>query len=457
MSLGADILLKIRSTFESKPVEEATEKTEELGRASDKAGKDTSGGMNVMAAATALMTGNINGAIAAIAPLVEKLKVLKTSLTSMTLFGALFATLAMGFKAMRDAADAAAQRLAGIKGDNLRNEITSTAEAYDKLKTSMDAATAKDDAILEHNQAMIEANKRLSLSINEISKQRELASAKDDDERRVIENKYKGKADQISGMSDQEKENASLQRSIELENDINAKIQAVEERKREATSQAEKALKQSQNNSSTAREKIGYMSMAGGTTSFDTWSGIALKSGADTDTAIKEFGEADEDIKKLEIQKESVRRARDVAQKNRDAGSRERTATSMATSLASSDIQKDITKKTEIKRLEDEKEYLNRQQKEAEERFGGSKDSAVRSRDIEKREMDMSLTVRSGYLKKGDKKGSARATAEYLQAQADFEASERRLQEVTADAARTIKGYERRINLIEEQIKRVGQ
>ena len=65
MSLGADILLKIRSTFESKSVEEAKKKTEEFGKATDKAGKDASSGMNVMAAATALMQGNVNAAIGA--------------------------------------------------------------------------------------------------------------------------------------------------------------------------------------------------------------------------------------------------------------------------------------------------------------------------------------------------------------------------------------------------------
>lgn len=457
MGLGADILLKIRSTFESKPVEEAKKKTEELGKTAEKSGKDASGGMNVMAAATAGMTGNVNGAIAAIAPMIEKLKILKLSLTQLALVGAAAGALVALFKAMKDRAEAAAQAMAGIKNDNLRNEINSTAEAYDKLKQSMDDATAKGDAMLEYNQAMIDANKRLSLSLNDISKQRELNSAKTDDERRLIENKYKGKADEISGMSEREKENASLQRSIEAENEINQKIQEAEKRKREAVRQAEESSKQARNNSATGRSKMGFFSAVVGLDRYSAWDGQAKKAGESTDKAITEFGEADADIKRLQDQKEALRRSREIAQKNRDAADRERTAARMGGNREASDIQIEVSNKAERKRLEDEKDDLNRQQKEAEERFGVDKDSAVRSRDKEKREMDMSYGVRDSYRKKSDKKGTGRATADYMKAQAEFEAADKRVQAVTEDAARKIKGYERRMAVIEENIKRIGQ
>lgn len=453
---ASEIWIKIKTSLESKPIEEAKKKTEELGKTAQKAGQESSSGMNVMGAATALMTGNFNGAVAAIAPLIEKIKGFKGSMTILTALGGLVAALALLFKTLRDAADAAAQRLAGIKGDNLRNEITSTAEAYDKLKTSMDAATAKDDAILEHNQAMIDANKRLSLSINEISKQRELASAKDDDERRVIENKYKGKAEQISGMSDQEKENASLQRSVELENDINAKIQAAEERKREATAQAEKALQQSQNSSSTARSKIGYMSMYGGTKSFDTWSGISQKSGADADTAIKEFGEADADIEKLKAQRESVKRSREVAQKNRDASSRERIAASMATGREASDVQRDISNKAAKSALQSRLDLNEKAQTSAEERFKPMMESASRNKDVQNKEASEARKVAESYRQKGDRKGYAKALQEFSRENAEAQAASKALTELTIQATTTIKALKTQAENLQDQMKRIG-
>lgn len=455
MSLGADILLKIRSTFESKPVDEAKKKTEELGKASSKAGTDASGGMNVMAAATALMTGNVNGAIAAIAPMIEKLKVLKLSLTSLTLVGAAIGALVALFKAMKERAEAAALAMAGIKGDNLRNEINSTAEAYDKLKQSMDDTTAKGDAMLEYNQAMIDANKRLSLSLNEISKQRDLNNAKTDDERRLIENKYKGKADEISGMSEREKDNASLQRSIEAENEINQKIQDAEERKREATRQAEEALKQSRNASSVSRKKIGVWEGLTGK-QFGTWDGIAKSASESTDKAIGEFGEADADVKRLQDQKDALRRSRELAQKNREAADLERKAASMGTNRESSDIQTDMSKKAAREDLQSKINASEAEMERLNEKFGAQKDSLSRNASKEKRDETMARDVLAQYQKKGDRKGIARAQQEVIKESAEAEAAAKALEEIGFEAVRVIKGLKKQIEVLQEQMKRIG-
>jgi hypothetical protein len=462
MSLGADILLKIRSTFESKPLEEAKKKTEDMGKTADKAGKDAASGMNVMAAATALMQGNVNGAIGAIAPLIEKLKVLKLSLTQLTLVGALVGTLVAAFKSFRDAADAAAQRMAGIKMDNLRNEITSTAEAYDKLKASQEAATAKGDALLEHNQAMIEANKRLSLSINEISKQRELSTAKTDEERRVIENRYKSNAENISGSSEQDKENAALQRSMQRESEIEDHIKAAEARKQEAIDQAAQALKQSQKQSNVARSKIGFMSMVGGTTGYDTWSGMAKQSGSSTDAAIKEAGEADSDIQKLRDEKEALRRKRELDTKNRDAANRERTASKMATSNEATAIQSDIAAKEEEARRRSKKDSLqseydakNQQYSSAAERFGVEQTAKERNADIQSREYKDSLKVSDSYRKKGDRKGQNAADQAALQEKAEAEAAAKAVAEVIQRSANTLSNFKAQMEAIKEQMKRL--
>ena len=457
MGLGADILMKIRTMFDSKPIDEAKKKTEDLGKTTAAAGKDASGGMNVMAAATAIMTGNINGAIAAIAPMIEKLKVLKLSLTQLTLVGAAIGALVALFKSMKDRAEAAAQAMAGIKNDNLRNEINSTAEAYDKLKQSMDDATAKGDAMLEYNQAMIDANKRLSLSLNDISKQRELNSAKTDDERRLIENKYKGKSDEISGMSEREKENASLQRSIEAENEINRKLQEAEDRKREAVAQAESASKSAQNASATGRGKIGWFSALAGLDRYSKWDGIAKDAGASTDKAITEFGEADADVKRLQDQKEALRRNREIAQKNRDAADRERTAARMGTTRESSDIQTDMANKSERERLQAEIDAKNRQQEEVEERFDSMKSSAARGYDKEKREASMAEGVAELYRKKGDRNGYDRALQAVAKESAEAEEAYKSMEAVAQEAAGVIASLKREIQMLQEQMKRIGQ
>lgn len=459
---AAEILLKIRSTFESKPIDEAKKKTEEMGKTSEKAGQDAASGMNVMAAATALMQGNVNGAIGAIAPLIEKLKVLKLSLTQLTLAGALIGTLVAAFKSFRETMDNAAQRMAGIKMDNLRNEITATAEAYDKLKASQEAATAKGDALLDHNQAMIEANKRLSLSLNEIAKQRELSSAKTDDERRTIENRYKANAEQITGVSDQDKENAAMQRSIEKENELDAKLKAAEARKQEANNQARESLKQTQRYTNTARKGIGFWSMSGGGGQYNLYSELAKDSGSVTDTAIKESAEADADIQRIKEEKEALRRSRELQAKNRDAAERERTAAKMATSNESSSIQRDIAAKEEEARKKAQKDSLqaeydakNQQYAAASERFGVEKESKSREAAIQRREYQESLKVVESYRKKGDRKGLKVAEQAALQEKAEAEAAEKALMEVGQQAVTTLANIKAQMDALKEQMKRI--
>jgi hypothetical protein len=353
--------------------------------------------------------------------------------------------------------------MAGIKMDNLRNEITSTAEAYDKLKASQESSTAKNDAMLEYNQAMIEANKRLSLSINEISKQRELSTAKTEEERKVIENRYKANAEQITGASEKDKENASMQRSIEQENEVDNKLKAAEARKQEAIAQAQNALSQSQNQSKVARSKIGFMSMIGGTTGFDTWNSMAKNSGASTDTAIKEAGEADTDIQRLQEEKESIRRKRALDAKNRDAASRERTAGSMATSRESSDIQAEIAakateaqKKIESERIQSLIEDKNKQYDSANERFGTNKASLSRNADVQQREYKDSVKVVESYRKKGGGKGLKGAEAAALQEKAEAEAAAKALLEVGQQAAATLSNIKAQMEALKEQLKRLG-
>jgi hypothetical protein len=389
--------------------------------------------------------------------MIEKLKVLKLSLTSLTLVGAAGAALVSLFKAMGERAEAAAQALANIKGDNLRNEVTSTAEAYDKLKASMDEATAKGDAMLEYNQAMIDANKKLSLSINEISKQRELSSAKDDDERLLIENKYKGKADEISGMSEREKENASMQRSIELEQETDRKIQEAEERKREATQQAEKASKQAQNASSTGRGKIGFWSSLVGVDRFSQWNGIAKSAGESTSKAIGEYGEADADLQRLTSQKEAIRKNREVFQKNRMAGANERTAASMATGREASDIKTGIATKTSKEELQSKIDSSEAEMSSIEERFGAKKVSLSGRASREKQEETEARNVLAAYRKKGDKKGIARAEQAVIKESAEAEEAAKALEALGQEAARVINGIKMQVKAMQEQMKRIGQ
>jgi len=374
------------------------------------------------------------------------------------LVGALISAVVMAFKSFRDAAEQAALRIAGIKMDNLTNEVNKSAEAYDKLKQSMQDTVAKGDAMLQHDQAMIDANKRLSLSLLDIAKQRELSNAKDEDERRVIENKYKGKVDEVNAKGDQDKANTAMQRSIEKENQLNDQIKAAEERAQEAARQAEESLRQANRYSKTAKKSIGFGSfLIGGKGTFDAYSAEANKAMGVSDQSAKEYEEAQADIKKLQDEIEAGKREREVLRTNMAAASREKTASSMATTREGSDIQTDIANKSARSAKQQEIEEAKRRLKEAEERFGVEESSAKRNVDIQKREASAADSVRESYRKKGDKKGLAGATETYLREKAEAEAAQKSAEDIVQDAVRTIKRMKQSIENMEEQMKRIGQ
>jgi hypothetical protein len=456
MGLGADILLKIRSTFESKPVEEAKKKTEELGKTADKAGKDGQSGMNVMAAATALMTGNLNGALAAMGPLIEKLKVLKVSLTSITLVGALVGALVKLFTSIRDRAAEAVTSLEGFKADSYERQVAKIESAHARWDAANNKSLGIREAAHQFFIAEQDAYKQEALALNELAKQRELSNAASEDERKIIENKYKSRAEDITGSFDMKVGEKEKERLLQKAKDEEEKIRRNEQTINQKQELAKKRFSDAGEYTRMANEEAGswyYDSPA----KSKTYAGLSDNARGDYSKAMKDAEALRNENEQLKISAEQNRKMASVQDiKNRTIGVSKQAA-STATGREASDIQSDIANKAERKRLEDEKDALNRQQKDAEERFGVDKDSAARSKDTEKREMDMAYGVRDSYRKKGDKKGFEAATVSYFKEKAEYEAAEKRAQAVVEDAAKTIKGYSQRISGLEEQIKRIGQ
>lgn len=465
MSLGADILLKIRSTFESKPLEEAKKKTEELGKVTEKSGNDAASGMNVMAAATALMQGNVNGAIGAIAPLIEKLKVLKVSLLQLSLVGALLGALVTLFQSIRDRAAKAAEAVEMFRAEGFEREMKRVEDAHARW----DIANNKSLEIrkLSHDFFVAEqdAYKQEALAILELSKQRELSNATSEDERRIIENKFKGRADELSGVYDTkiaEQEQKRLeQKAVDDENKIAQNEKEIARLKAMSQEQFLKAGRYTELASSWSSGLTG-VSLTGGDSASDKEVKKAELARADSKKAMEE-------AKKREIENDALQRSAEQSRKDaklqalriRTQGfSRE--AATIATSREGSDIQSDIDKKaieagtrSERERIQAEIDAKEGKQQSAEERFGVQKDSLSRTANLKAREYKDSLRVVESYRKKGDSKGLMAAQEAATQADAAAEESSKALAAIGQQAVAALKRNKAEIDALKEQMKRI--
>lgn len=461
MSLGTDILLKIRSTFESKSVEEAKKKTEELGKTTEKAGKESSDGMNVMAAATALMTGNVNGAIAAIAPLIEKTKALKLSLTQMTLVGALIGALVALFKSIRDRAAEAAETLERFKADSFERQVARIEAAHAKW----DAANNKSLAIREASHQFFiaenDAYKQEALLINELAKQKELANAASEDERKIIENKFKGRADEISGAFDTRASEQEKKRLLQKAEDDKAKIAENEKLIAQKSSFAGKRWQDASSNINAANELSrgwgGTSFMPGGVTGSDKRLASADAAMADYKKMTQEINALRSENDLLKVSSEQNRKMAAIQEvKTRTLGVSGE-ASGLASGREASDIQAAIVKAAKQQDLQDKIDSNEQQQRSAEERFKPLTDSASRKKESLNREASEYGKVVESYRKKGDNKGVASSSREYERIRAAADASSKALDELTNQATATLKAYKDQSDALKEQMKRIGQ
>lgn len=194
MSVLSDIVLRIRSTFEKKPVEEATVAIDDLGKKSKDAGTSGAEGMDMMGTATAAMSGNLTGVATGVAQLASKVKLLGASMMQLSLVAAVLTMLVKLFQAISDRAEKMAEGLRSIKSGNVEAAIGRISKSYDDMREASDRANTSRDKLFDVNAQELEAIKNLELAQIELNKQKELGAAKTDEERAAIESKYKALA-----------------------------------------------------------------------------------------------------------------------------------------------------------------------------------------------------------------------------------------------------------------------
>jgi hypothetical protein len=461
MSLGADILLKIRSSFESKSVEEATKKTEELGKASDKAGKEASSGMNIMGAATALMQGNITGALTAIAPLVEKLKVLKITMTTISLAGTLLASVVALFKNMRDRAAEAAESLTRFKADSFERQVAKIEAAHGRWDAANNKSLAIREAAHQFFLAENDAYKQEALAINELAKQKELSNAASEDERKIIENKFKGRADAISGSFDSRASEQEKKRLLQKAADDEEKIRKNEEKIAEKTAFAKKRFQDAGDYVQQAnQDSLGWggIKLFGNSEDTSVTKKTALADAARAESA-KLFKEAEDKRNENEQLKISAEQSRKMAKvqdvKTRTIGiSRE--SSDIATTSESASIQKAIEDKQYKDILTSQLETNDQQQTAAEERFKPMVDAATRRRDIRVREASQSKAVVEQYRQKGGGKGLTEAAQVAQRAEVSANEAQQELIRIGQQMLNTMESFKKNGEVLREQMKRVG-
>lgn len=348
---AAEVLIKIRTFFEgsgSQQADASLQKTaaqaKKTGQEISQSGQKGSDGLNMMSVATAAMQGNMQAAANAAVPLLEKSKAAGLSLTQLSLAGAGLSAVIAGLKAMSEWADAAAQRVASIQMGNLTNQLNASAAAYEKLLDTMAKAEAQKDATLAYNNSMIDSYTRQALAVNKLNKEKELSLTTDDSKRRDIEAKYASQAEAITGMSDTQKEANEKARSLEREATIEKRLQAAANRRSELIGEASDALKQGQNSSMTARDKLGFwsalFSAKGSLAQVDSWRIGANTAGALSQKSIDLASDEEKRIEALKNEMLEVRRQRSIALSNSIAGSTERIASGLSAQRESSDRQR---------------------------------------------------------------------------------------------------------------------
>jgi hypothetical protein len=459
MALGSEILLKIRGMFDSKPIEEAKKKTEELGKSADKAGKDASSGMNVMAAATALMQGNVNAAIGAIAPLIEKVKVLKMSLTQLTLVGALIGALVKLFSSIRERAAQAVEVLEKFRADSFEREVSRIEAAHAKWDAANQKSMAIREAAHQFFLAEYDAYKQEALAVNELAKQKELANAASEDERKIIENKYKGRASDISAAYDTKVSEQEKKRLEEKAQEDEARIAENERMIAKKQALSRKRFMDAGDYTQKANEASlgwGGISWSGGSTESDSLIDKADKARADSQKELQEAEKLRAENDKLRISAEQNRKLSKVQEIKTRTLRINREATDIATTAEGQSIQKGIDDKEYKDLLGSQLEDRERQQASAEERFKPLIESATRRRDIQGREASEAVKVAESYRQKGDSKGYAEALQVVAREQAEADAAAVALKNLGQQMVDTVKAIKESADALREQMKRVG-
>ena len=220
---AAEILLKIKALFERKGVDDAKEAVDSLGNAGKEAGASASEGMGKAADAAkeagdtasegmdkvADAAGNAGDALKQAGDAAGQMGSQSASAAIFTAGNISKVTAAVTalygiFKMVNDAIVDAQHRIAELKIDNIEAGVESNRRAVERLASAYESASKMRSLLSSAQTAGIDIARQEQLAFLELEKARELASAKDDDERRRIELRYQAQAREVNYARDEE-------------------------------------------------------------------------------------------------------------------------------------------------------------------------------------------------------------------------------------------------------------
>lgn len=218
---AVEILLKIKALFERKGVDDAKESVDSLGNAGKEAGASASQGMSDAAhsakeageAASEGMgkvadaAGNAGDAFKQAGDAAGQMGTQTASAATLSAGNigkvtAVVTALAGIVKMVNEALVEGQHALEGITVDNLAAGVESNREAVERLARAYESASKMRTLLASAQTAGIDMLRQEQLASLELAKARELASAKDDDERRRIELRYAAQAKEIGSERD---------------------------------------------------------------------------------------------------------------------------------------------------------------------------------------------------------------------------------------------------------------
>ena len=218
---AVEILLKIKALFERKGVDDAKESVDSLGNAGKEAGPAASQGLSDAAAAAKeageAASEGMGKVTDAAGEAGDALRQAGDAAGQMGNQTASAATLSAGnigkvtavvtalagiVKMVNEALVEGQHALEGITVDNLAAGVESNREAVERLARAYESASKMRTLLASAQTAGIDMLRQEQLASLELAKARELASAKDDDERRRIELRYAAQAKEIGSERD---------------------------------------------------------------------------------------------------------------------------------------------------------------------------------------------------------------------------------------------------------------
>lgn len=475
MSIGADILLKIKAVFESKPIDDATKKTEELGKAGAKAGKggvDASKGFAAMGQAAAASSGSIGGVASALGGMAQQLPALSAAAGPIGLAIAAFMSWKEAIDSVIESKESMAKGLRDTDLGNAAARVDTLTDSYDNLKASIIKAAEEAQRFYDAENSKDDAQTNADLAALELEKAQRLGQISPEDQlgRRQTAAEFADRRAGIIDAADRRKADRQLEA-------IKAQASAAEQDKAAASGQTDALMQEYSdlggqyarvNERTTRRANQWWRTRMSSQRVMEGGSAELTGIKAEMDKVADAIKQAAERIESADQTSATLTDRAKVAAINKAALMTSQSAGAAARGNEASDIRfavdEKAAKEREQARSKAERDRLqaaiddkNQQQAAAEERFSGLKDSATRKADTEKREAADARGVAESYRQKGDKKGYAQAMQAAAKETAEAEAASQELLAVGQESVRVIKSLRADLETLKQQLQRVGQ